>query len=34
MTSFVVGGDVGGTNSRLALYGIPASQHALHEGKQ
>jgi glucokinase len=34
MTSFVVGGDVGGTNSRLALYSIPAAELALHEGKQ
>ena len=29
-----VGGDVGGTNSRLALYAVPAAQLHLHEGKQ
>jgi len=33
MAHLVVGGDVGGTNSRLALYTIPASKLALIEGR-
>jgi len=33
MSHLVVGGDVGGTNSRLALYKIPASKLALIEGR-
>jgi glucokinase len=33
MSHFVIGGDVGGTNSRLALYSIPSSQLGLVEGR-
>ncbi len=33
MSHLVIGGDVGGTNSRLALYTIPAAQLGLVEGR-